>query len=113
MLRELAEAMEVLTTECPLILALEDMHWSDTATLDWLSYVARRWEPAGLLMGAAGGGIFAQEVQGAPDCGCGRTRRLPPVCALPTGGCPRDAGVERVRRNGLARADPHQCRIFG
>jgi DNA-binding winged helix-turn-helix (wHTH) protein len=33
MLRELAEAVEVLTTECPLILVLEDVHWSDTATL--------------------------------------------------------------------------------
>jgi tetratricopeptide (TPR) repeat protein len=34
----------------PLILILEDVHWSDTATLDWLSYMARRWEPACLLM---------------------------------------------------------------
>jgi DNA-binding winged helix-turn-helix (wHTH) protein/predicted ATPase len=50
MLRELAEAVEVLTAACPLILILEDLHWSDTATLDWLSYVARRWEPARLLI---------------------------------------------------------------
>src|SRR5919109_1889978 len=50
MLRELAEAVDVLTAACPLILVLEDVHWSDTATLDWLSYVARRWEPARLLI---------------------------------------------------------------
>jgi len=50
MLRELTEAVDVLTAVSPLILVLEDMHWSDTATLDWLSYVARRWEPARLLI---------------------------------------------------------------
>jgi predicted ATPase len=50
MLRELAEAVEVLTAACPLVLVLEDLHWSDTSTLDWLSYVARRWEPARLLI---------------------------------------------------------------
>src|SRR3989442_3327790 len=50
MLRELAEAVEVLTVACPLILVLDDVHWSDTATLDWLRYVARRWEPARLLI---------------------------------------------------------------
>ena len=50
MLRELAEAVEVLTAAYPLLLVLDDMHWSDTATLDWLSYMARRWEPARLLI---------------------------------------------------------------
>lgn len=50
MVRELAEALEVLTTEHPLILVLEDLHWSDTATLEWLSYVARRHDPARLLI---------------------------------------------------------------
>jgi DNA-binding winged helix-turn-helix (wHTH) protein len=34
MVRELAEALEVLTTEHPLILVLEDLHWRDTATLE-------------------------------------------------------------------------------
>jgi DNA-binding winged helix-turn-helix (wHTH) protein len=42
MLRELAEAVEVLSIERPLLLVLEDLHWSDTATLEWLGYVARR-----------------------------------------------------------------------
>jgi predicted ATPase len=50
MLRELAEAVEALTAAAPLLLILDDVHWSDTATLDWLGYMARRWEPAGLLM---------------------------------------------------------------
>src|SRR5262249_31783002 len=50
MLRELAEALEVLTTEQPLVLVVEDLHWSDYATLDWLSFVARRRELARLLV---------------------------------------------------------------
>ena len=50
MLRELAEAVEVLTAERPLVLVLEDLHWSDGATLDWLAYVARRREAARLLV---------------------------------------------------------------
>ena len=55
MLRELAEAVEVLTVSRPLLLVLEDLHWSDYATLDLLTYLARRvgrpgcsfWAPIG------------------------------------------------------------------
>src|SRR5262249_13740756 len=50
MLRELAEAVEALTAGHPLVLVLEDLHWGDYATLDWLAYVARRQEPARLLV---------------------------------------------------------------
>jgi DNA-binding winged helix-turn-helix (wHTH) protein/predicted ATPase len=50
MLRELAEAAEVLSAERPLVLVLEDLHWSDAATLDWLAYVARRRVAARLLV---------------------------------------------------------------
>jgi len=50
MLRELAEAVEVLAAEQPLLLVLEDLHWSDGATLDWLAYVARRRDRAQLLV---------------------------------------------------------------
>jgi predicted ATPase len=50
MLRELAEALEALTVERPLLLILEDLHWSDGATLEWLAYVARRRDPARLLI---------------------------------------------------------------
>src|SRR4029453_1951996 len=42
MLRELTEAIEALTAERPLILVLEDLQWSDYATLEWLPYVAPR-----------------------------------------------------------------------
>ena len=48
MLREFAEALEVLTAERPLVLVLEDLHWSDRATVEWLAYVVRRRDPARL-----------------------------------------------------------------
>jgi DNA-binding winged helix-turn-helix (wHTH) protein/tetratricopeptide (TPR) repeat protein len=50
MLRELAEAVEALTAQRPLVLVLEDLHWSDAATLDWLAAVARRRTAARLLV---------------------------------------------------------------
>jgi predicted ATPase len=50
MLRELAEALEVITAERPLVLILEDLHWSDVSTLDLLSMLARRQEMARLLI---------------------------------------------------------------
>jgi predicted ATPase len=50
MLRELAEALEVLTTETPLVLVLEDLHWSDYSTVEALAYLAQRRQPARLLV---------------------------------------------------------------
>jgi predicted ATPase len=37
MLREMADALEVLTADRPLVLVLEDLHWSDQATLDLIA----------------------------------------------------------------------------
>jgi len=42
MLRELAEAIEVLTAEAVVVLVLEDLQWSDAATLEVLAYLAQR-----------------------------------------------------------------------
>jgi DNA-binding winged helix-turn-helix (wHTH) protein/tetratricopeptide (TPR) repeat protein len=50
MRRELTDALDAFTAECPLVLVLEDLHWSDRATLAWLAYVARRPDPARLLL---------------------------------------------------------------
>ena len=50
MLRELAEALEVMTAVRPLVLVLEDLHWSDPSTLAFLTYVARRRDRARLLV---------------------------------------------------------------
>jgi predicted ATPase len=62
MLREITDALEALSAETPLVIALEDLHWSDPSTLDLLSSVARRTMPARLMILAtyrpadAGGG---------------------------------------------------------
>ena len=50
MLRELAEALDLLTARQPLVLVLEDLHWSDPSTLDLLAVLARRREAARLLL---------------------------------------------------------------
>jgi len=50
MLREMADALESLTSDTPLVLVLEDLHWSDYSTLDLVSYVARRRAPAQLMI---------------------------------------------------------------
>jgi DNA-binding winged helix-turn-helix (wHTH) protein/tetratricopeptide (TPR) repeat protein len=42
MLREMGEALDALAADAPLVLVLEDLHWSDFSTLDLISYVARR-----------------------------------------------------------------------
>ena len=38
MLRELVEALEAVTRDAPLVLLLEDLHWSDSATIDLLGH---------------------------------------------------------------------------
>jgi predicted ATPase len=50
MLREMAEAIETLTSESPLVLVVEDLHWSDYSTLDLVSYLARRRDSARLMV---------------------------------------------------------------
>ena len=50
MLREIALALEALTAEIPLVLVLEDLHWSDYSTVDLLSSLARRRVPARLML---------------------------------------------------------------
>jgi predicted ATPase len=50
MLRELCEALEALTAERPLLLVLEDLHWADYSTVDLISALARRREPARLML---------------------------------------------------------------
>jgi DNA-binding winged helix-turn-helix (wHTH) protein len=50
MLRELAEALDVLTTVQPLVLVIEDLQWCDASTMAWWAYVARRADHARLLL---------------------------------------------------------------
>ena len=50
MLREAAEVTVRFTQEQGYVLVLEDLHWSDVSTLEWLSYIAQRQEAAKLLI---------------------------------------------------------------
>jgi predicted ATPase len=50
MVREICEALESLTTQDPLVLILEDLHWVDPSTLDFVSALSRRRGPAKLLL---------------------------------------------------------------
>jgi predicted ATPase len=50
MLRELAEALEAWTRTTPLVLVLEDLHWSDVSTVNLLTYLAQRRDPVRLLV---------------------------------------------------------------
>jgi len=50
MLREMGEALDLLAAEVPLVLILEDLHWSDYSTLDLISYLATQRRPAQLLL---------------------------------------------------------------
>lgn len=49
MLREMAELVEAIAAETPLIVVMDDAHWSDPSTIDLLSVVAGRREPARFL----------------------------------------------------------------
>lgn len=83
MLREMVEALEALTAETPLVLALEDLHWSDPSTVDLLGWVARRQDPARHLATAILGepepGILLLEegLLGLDELGAGTDR---PYC---------------------------------
>jgi DNA-binding winged helix-turn-helix (wHTH) protein/predicted ATPase len=50
MLRELTHAIEMIAADVPLALKLEDIHWSDASSLDWIAHIARRPEPARLMV---------------------------------------------------------------
>jgi DNA-binding winged helix-turn-helix (wHTH) protein/tetratricopeptide (TPR) repeat protein len=50
MLRELAVFLEEFSSTATLILALEDLHWSDRSTVELLLMLAQRSEPARLLV---------------------------------------------------------------
>jgi DNA-binding winged helix-turn-helix (wHTH) protein len=50
MLREMVQALEALAGQSPLLLLLEDLHWSDFSTLELISAIARRSEAARLMI---------------------------------------------------------------
>lgn len=50
MLREMVQALDTLTSDVPLVLILEDLHWSDYSTLDLIAYLAAQRQHAQLML---------------------------------------------------------------
>lgn len=50
MLREFVDAVSVITTTRPLVFVLEDLHWSDSSTVEVLTALAKQQEPIRLLV---------------------------------------------------------------
>ena len=50
MLREMVVGIEALTTRSPMMVVMEDLHWSDPSTLDLLVALARHRGPARLMV---------------------------------------------------------------
>jgi DNA-binding winged helix-turn-helix (wHTH) protein len=50
MVRELCEALEAITESAALVIILEDLHWVDHSTVDLISAISRRREPAKLFV---------------------------------------------------------------
>ena len=50
MVREIAEALEMITADSPLLLVFEDLQWVDYSTVDLISALARRRQEAELML---------------------------------------------------------------
>jgi DNA-binding winged helix-turn-helix (wHTH) protein/tetratricopeptide (TPR) repeat protein len=50
MLREIVEMLEALSESAPVVILLEDLHWSDPSTLDLIVWLAQRRTPASILV---------------------------------------------------------------
>lgn len=50
MLRELNDALDAMSADAPLLLCLEDLHWSDWSTVDWLAAFVRRDERSRVMV---------------------------------------------------------------
>jgi hypothetical protein len=76
MLREMADALEALTTEQPVVVVLEDLHWSDHASVELLSFLARIRPAARLLLIGTyrPADVVARE---HPDAGCESVTQTP------------------------------------
>ncbi len=49
-IRELCDVLDVLSDEQPIVIALEDLQWSDRSTLDFIATLARRSTSANLML---------------------------------------------------------------
>ena len=98
MLRELAQALEALASERPIVLWLEDLHWSDSSSLDVVAYLAGRRDPARLMVIAS---LRPGEVQTRDNPLLGLTQDLSlrgQACILPLERLTHAALADYLRR---------------
>ena len=124
MLREMLETLKAIGVETPIVLVLEDMHWSDPSTIDLLEAVAKRREPVRLLVLGTyrRGEAFAQDhpvhrleqslrlagsAHRSRSAGWPRTHSTstPPPCSGPARPWPGAAPARAHRRQPAVRED--------
>ncbi|HEX2192195.1 MAG TPA: AAA family ATPase [Acidimicrobiales bacterium] len=92
MLRELIDAIEMLAADRPLVLLLDDVHWSDGPTAVLLDWLARRTDPARLLL-----------IGGRRDEGTGGDGFADVARGLLMGGHAEELRLQRLDRSDIAR----------
>jgi DNA-binding winged helix-turn-helix (wHTH) protein/tetratricopeptide (TPR) repeat protein len=102
MQRELSDCIEAISSDTTIALWIEDLHWSDVSTLDWLSAFAQRPDIARVLLVAT-----ARPGTGHPFDSVNTVFRLKPWChQIPLSGISSEATLELVtRRLGEGAAD--------
>jgi len=50
MLREIVDALDAIASDRPLLVVLDDLHWADLSTVDFISAVASGQEPSKLML---------------------------------------------------------------
>lgn len=106
LLRELNDAIESVASDATLVLWLEDAHWADASTLDWLSACTRRREPARLLLVVtARPGISARV-----DALCARLRHEPCADVVPLGGLDENA-IREILKTRCGNDAPWQAAL--
>ena len=76
MLREMAETLDALADEIPVVLVLEDLHWSDPSTLALVDAIARRPGSSRLMLV----GTYRSGEEGARAHALARSLRLRNLC---------------------------------
>ncbi len=77
MLREMTETLDALADDVPLVLVLEDLHWSDPSTLSLVEAIARRPDRSRLMVV----GTYRVGEEGARVHALARTLRLRNLCS--------------------------------
>ena len=77
MLREMAETLDALAEDVPVVLVLEDLHWSDPSTLALVDAIARRPDLSRLILI----GTYRVGEEGARVRALARTLRLRNLCS--------------------------------